>query len=282
MVNNITKKYPHIIATGNWEKNGKYCIVESRVHGLFASFYCLLYGIYICVSEGLEPVPFLGSNHHYFEKEYGENIFEYFYGRTYDRIIKEDLPGIIVMNPALFLAWCRSSTAERKTAHSLLTRFFRLRSEIALVIDRFIEDHFRGYRVLGIHYRGRDKIQETAIVPFEEYEKQIDIFLANDLCDKVFFCTDELKYRQRIKDRYGNKAIFYKLEADYHLHAGTEGYESMGLHFSNPTPYLQAKDSLIECYLLSSCNLLAAASTSSFALFATFFRPEIPHIMINA
>jgi hypothetical protein len=277
----VIQNYPYITLTGKWPATIRKCIVQSRVHGLFASFYCLLYGIYVCVTEDLDPIPFLGCNHHYYEQEYGENIFGYFYRQPVSMTDQEDIPSIIVENPSMFLNWCRSSLAERKTAHALLSRFFQLNENINTEIALYKKEYFKDNRILGVHYRGRDKVQEAAIVPFEEYEHQMDSLLNNNLCDKIFFCTDELQLRERVKERYGDSCILYTLEADYRLHM-KGGFETMGLHFNNPTPYLQAKDTLIECYLLSSCHLLASSTRSSFSLFATFLRPDIPHIIINA
>ena len=254
-----------------------YCILESRVHGLFASFYCILYGLYVCEIEGIIPTIRLGNNHLYFDKTKGENIFEYFFENKHDVPLDKTPSRITIIDPYEYLRWCRISISERHISNMLISEYFIMKSYISMIIDKFVEDHFSNEVVAGVHYRGTDKVSETRILPFNIYEQQIDYLLANGICSKVLFVTDELHFKQYLKNRYGPKIILYSLEGQY-THKVQAG---VGLHFSNSSPYLSAKDALIECHLLSKCKILVSSSRSSMSLFATFINPSILHVVLE-
>jgi len=272
----VLSKYPNIIIE-NGNSICNYCVIESMVHGLFACFYCILYGLYICELENLIPIVLLDEKHLYYDSKHGNNIFNYFFKQ--ERVNTVGLNKIIVQNPDIFLHWCRNSTLEKKISSLLIDKYFELKPDIKSLINTFYKHNIRGQHILGVHYRGTDKISETHLLPFIEYEKKIDIMLKNNICDKVFFVTDELHLRKYVESKYKNHVIFYALEADYKT---IRPDQKIGLHFSNlPSPYLLAKDALAECYLLSKCNLFMSSGRSSMSLFATFINPQIIHVIIE-
>ncbi|NRF41785.1 hypothetical protein [Pedobacter foliorum] len=267
-------KYPNIEFSGSIKQHGL-CIIDSRVHGLFASFYCILYGLYICEMEDIEPIILLGPNHLYYEEEHGSNIFNYFYSQEYDAI--PELGKILVVNPIPFLYWCRISTSEKLKANMLIKKYFNLQIEFKKLIRLFKKENFGKSRILGVHYRGTDKIQETDLLPFRIYVEKIDFMLKNNMCDRIFFSTDELRLRLYMEKRYKKKLIMYDLEGDYK----DTLKNNKGLHFSTSSPFLHAKDALMECYLLSDCTMLLSSHKSSMSLFATFLNPNLIHIIIE-
>ena len=280
------ENYPQIqVINSTSQSTVKYCIVDVRGnHGLFASFYCLTYGIYICLMEELTPIIQLnGEEHLYYQKEYGENIFEYYYNPVPRKKVKEteNIPIIKVINPSIFLKWCRVSLVEKQMSNLIIMQYFQLQKELRSTIDKFANTHFKNLRVLGVHYRGRDKVNESPILPFSDYEKVIDNLMEKRICDAIFFCSDEFEYRGYLKQKYNERVIVYDLEGNYEAHKSSESRKTMGLHFESPTPYLQGKDSLMECYLLAKCDMLLSSSNSSFSLFATFLNPYIAHIILN-
>ncbi|MDB5122399.1 MAG: hypothetical protein JWP94_528 [Mucilaginibacter sp.] len=268
-------KYPNIQVSGVIRAN-EYCIVDSRVHGLFACFYCILYGLYICEIEDLKPVIVLGNNHLYYQKEYGENIFNYFYEQ--DEPLTEVTARITVSYPDPFIHWSNISITEKSHANVLINKYFNLKSQFDDALMQFYDKYFLNKRILGVHYRGKDKMQETNLLSFDEYEKRMDFILNNNICDMIFFVSDELRLRDSMADRYKEKLILYPIEGDY---SGSYAEDKKGLHFSNTTPYLHAKDALSECYLLALSTMLLSSHNSSMSLYATFFNPELLHLIIE-
>jgi len=276
----MLSKYPSIEVNGFGLEDDNPVIIKSRVHGLFACFYCILYGLYICEVEKFKAYVLLGSDHLYHDIKYGPNIFEYFYDQPdFEYTDKQsNYRTIVVLNPGVFIRWCNISMVERRMSHYLIKKYFVLNLDIKSAIDS-IHSSFRDFRTLAVHYRGRDKAEETPIPHFSEFETVIDNLFAKNLIDRMFFSTDELHLRNYVKEKYGDLAISYDLEGDYN-HITKEN--RTGLHFELKSPYLHAKDALIECYLLSRSDLYLSSHKSSMSLFTTFIEPNIPHIIIEA
>lgn len=274
-VADLVSKYPSIEIYGDGPVS-EYYLIDSRVHGLFACMYCILYGLFICEQEGVDPIIHLGDNHLYYEKKYGENIFNYFFIQK--NIETKGVPRIKVQDPEVFLSWCNISMMEKRVSNYLIDKYFKLKPAYKQIIESYVQAHFSGHRVLGVHYRGKDKITETAIVPIDEYAAKIDYLLESGICDKIFFATDELHLRAEVQKKYKERVIVYQLEGDY---SAIRPDSNKGLHYSSATPFLHAKDAIIECYLLSKCQMLLSSSKSSMSLFSTFINPEIAHIVME-
>lgn len=275
MVNwsDLSMKYPNI-AIENSNSNVNFCLIDSRVHGLYACFHCILYGLFICEEENIIPIIYLGDNHLYYEKQYGENIFNYFFDQVNSEF--NDLPKMTVLNLGGYLNWCNISTLEKEMSNLLINKFFRLKPAMQFIIDDFEKTHFAGQRMLGVHFRGSDKIEETTLLHFTKYLEKIDYILDHNICDKLFFATDELHLRLYVADRYKHRATVYNIEGDYSTVS-----RNQALHFSSASPYFNGKNAIVECYLLSRCNLFMSSHNSSMSLFPTFINPDLVHVIIE-
>jgi hypothetical protein len=275
----MQNKYQQIDVTGRLAANDL-VILDSRVHGLFACFYCILYGLYICEKENLRPIVYLGANHLYYDDEKGNNIFEYYYENSvsYASIDLKTLPKIVVNNPDLFLRWCRKSILEQNVSNFLINKYFLLKGPIREIIDAFVANYLVGYRVLGVHYRGTDKVTETELVLFREYENKIEYLLSTNIIDKFYFSSDEIQLKNYVKQKYDGIALVRPFSGSYDYAPNS----STGLHFSHLTPYLSGLDAIMDCYILSKCCLIMSSSKSSLSLFSSFISPNIPHIILEA
>ena len=271
----LLNKYPNIHIEDASSFHG-YCLIDSRVHGLYACLHCILYGLSICEEEGIRPIIRLGSNHLYFDKSKGDNIFTYFFEQGQTPPVKH--PVMTVLNMGGYLNWCNISTKEKVYSNLLINKYFQLQNEMAELIDNFQKTHFGAYRMLGVHFRGTDKVQETPLASFTVYCRKIELLLDRNTCDKFFFATDELGLREYVKMRFREKVILYDVEGTL---PGTE-YSGVGLHFiPESSSFLNAKNAIVECYLLSRCDFLMSSYKSSMSLFPTFINPDIHHIIIE-
>lgn len=271
----LSNKYPNIHIEDGASFHG-YCLVDSRVHGLYACFHCILYGLSICEKEGIQPIVRLGKNHLYFDESKGNNVFTYFFDQEQPPLGKH--PVMTVLNMGGYLNWCNISTKEKVFSNLLINKFFRLREEMAQLIDSFQRTYFGASRMLGIHYRGTDKVQETPLVSFTVYCRKIELLLEKGSCDKFFFATDELELREYVKMRFKEKAVLYDIEGMLPV----AGHNGVGLHFMpGSSSFMNAKNAIIECYLLARCDFLMSSYKSSMSLFPTFINPDIHHIIIE-
>lgn len=273
----LEKKYPNIVVSGDHLVDSKYLLIDSRVHGLYACFHCVLYGLSICEEEALTPIIYLGDNHLYFEESYGENVFNYFYQQ--EDIELNGIPKMTVLNMGGYLNWVNISTREKVLSNLLIEKYFKLNEEVRTVIARFCEQFFSNSRMLAVHFRGTDKITETPLLHFTEYLNKIDYLLNNNFFDKIFFATDELSLRDYVKHRYAEKAVLYSIEENT---GGKSHLPGTGLHFiPGSSPYLNARNAIIECYLLAQCNALMSSHRSSMSVFVTFVNPDIIHVILE-
>ncbi len=273
----LEKKYPNIVITGSNAENDTYCLVDSRVHGLYACFHCILYGLWICEEEGLQPIVRLGENHLYYDEDRGNNIFNYFYDQP---VVDYDIiPKMTVLNLGGYLNWINISNQEKIFSNLLLKKYFRLNLEITKALADFKDQHLLNYRMLAVHYRGTDKITETPLLPFTDYLEKIDYLLDNNFYDRVYFATDELSLRSYVKHRYEERVVLYEIEGHSENIAHSPG---IGLHLlPKSQPYLNARNAIMECYLLAQCHALMSSHKSSMSVFATFINPDLFHIILE-
>ncbi|WP_288882429.1 hypothetical protein [Pedobacter panaciterrae] len=273
-MNNLSKNYPNVEIIGVPDEF-RYCYIESRVHGFFACLYCVLYGFYICEMENLKGIVRLGKDHLYFDHEIGENVYDYFF----DQPAIPNVPMTIkVINPDPFLRWCHISLFDKLRANAIISERLFLKPMLASVIHEFKTKHFANANILGVHYRGRDKSSETIVLPFDFYLEKIDDIIGKQICTKIFFSTDELPLRHLMIEKYGDRVIMYPLEANY---SNKIEDKMSGLHIGSLSPYLQAKDAILETYLLSSCTLLLSSYSSSMSIFSTYLNPKLLHIPLE-
>src|SRR5690606_26105059 len=123
------------------------------------------------------------------------------------------------------------------------------------IIENFYLRKMNGLRVLGVLFRGTDKIRETHLLTFEAYEQKIDRMFRMKACDKFFLATDELDLKEHVRQKYPDKILVYDLQGTYE-----PGKRAEGLHFAHTTPCLSAQDALVECYLLARCQFLLSSS----------------------
>ncbi len=249
----------------------RYCLVDSLPWEMFYSFYCILYGLYICEEEGFRPIINMGSDHLYYAPEKGDNIFGYFYDQE-QHISTIGFPKITLSGSAGFLAKGNISVFAKKLAAELVKKYFVLNREMKCAIDNFCKLNFGGYRMLGVHYDGGYNTKEDEMLHFTTYLDKIDNLLENNICDKIFFVTGEHDLRNYMRSRYGNKVCMYSSEdnADSPLDAGP-----------GDSQYLLARSAIVECYLLAGCNLLLSSRKTSMPMFATFINPAIIHLIVE-
>ncbi len=214
-----------------------------------------------------------GTGGLYYDRSQGPNWFNYYFepvtiGNTSKAYFETDWPsknGI----PNL------GDIANREQYASKITKYLKLKPEIAHEIDHFVATHFNNSFVIGIHYRGTDKDSEAPRVHYEkalaEVSKQAHLRNLQDY--KIFVATDEHAFLEYMKTQHPGKILYNtdvqrsKNGKPLHLEQSSNQYEN-------------GKHALMDCILLSRTNLLIRTS-SNFSLFSTYFNPKIPVIELN-
>lgn len=163
----------------------------------------------------------------------------------------------------------------RETANRLIQKYIKIKLEICEEIERFIDQHFKGHTIIGVHYRGTDKHVEAPRVDYDSVVEEIcrQLEMVNSDKYKIFVATDEADFIDYTISLFGDKVC----------------YNESALRSSNKTPihssikhgqYEHGKEALIDCILLSRTDCLIRTS-SNLSKFSTFFNSNLNVIELN-
>lgn len=159
----------------------------------------------------------------------------------------------------------------RKRGSELVKKYVKVRPEILSEMDTFINTYFSEKYVIGIHYRGTDKVREVERLPYESMVAAIDEAIEEIPIDKkdnycLFIATDESGFLKYIESKYTCPVIYI----DAH-----RSNNQKPVHYSKFDNYLIGKEALMDCLLLSRCHLLIRTE-SNLSYASGFFNPSVP------
>ena len=138
---------------------------------------------------------------------------------------------------------------------------FYFTNEVKINFEKLFPTNIKNY--ISIHLRLGDKYLETEEKNFvckhdirNFSEEKIDLFIEENSKKNIFFCSDNKKYKLKIKEKYKNIII-----SDCDI-----GHTS----FTNTTEK-QVLDCITEFYILTNSEMIYAASKSGFSLMASKF-----------
>ncbi|HTU46588.1 MAG TPA: hypothetical protein VMF91_16090 [Bryobacteraceae bacterium] len=146
-----------------------------------------------------------------------------------------------------------------------------LKQEILSKLEQFCGEHFAGKTIVGVHFRGNDKIEEAPRVSWDSMRETIANYLrANHDVHGLFIATDELPFRAYIADSFPGLEVI-----SYGRSLATDSKADLG-----GSNYAKGEGALMDCLLLSRCS--AAIRTTSFlSAWASIFNPKLPIVLMN-
>lgn len=260
--------------------SGIYAVnIRARV-GFFAQLnWCL--GIFAhCQRYGLRPYVILSSP--FYTQSKGDNWFEYFFDnlllRDEDRRnIEQGLIRISRIDEIEQLGLPDySSQMSLESANRLFNQYVAIKCEIQCYIDSFVARNFRYKRLLGIHYRGTDKKNEADPVSVQAFINAVNSYLETDSrIDSLFVSSDEDSFIEAIRKEFSWLPVT--------THDDKERSRNGKAIHTQPNfgdNYVKGKEALVNCLLLSKCNVLIR--TASFlSAWSSVFNPSLPVIMLN-
>ena len=207
----------------------------------------------------------------YYDPNYGENWWNYYFapiklGWSNKNNIKIISPEQAIQLGAQIAANPRERVAE------LVKKYIHVKPPIISKVKGFIKK-FSSPFVIGIHYRGTDKILEVRKVPYPYiYDKINEIISTLDSDFQVFVATDEQAFLDDISQIYPGKIL------------ATEAYRSLNglpVHYGNNlNQYKKGEQALVDCLILSKCHLLIRTPSTTLSLASSYFNPDLPVITI--
>lgn len=154
-----------------------------------------------------------------------------------------------------------------------LSKQFILKPEITKLISAYTAEHFSSSPVVGIHYRGTDKVDgsgaEAGRVSYESVVSLVDQLPDAPL---IFLATDEQQFLECMKHHFGSRLLCLDSRRStngepVHMSAGhaavaVDGYE-LGL------------EALLDAYLLAETDLLLRTD-SNLSRVSTYIHPRLP------
>jgi hypothetical protein len=202
----------------------------------------------------------------YFDKEYGPNWWQYYCQPIYI--------GIKDGAPLKQATSARPRQITRQMAHALITKYIQIKPHITKKVKNFAHTNFRDCFVIGIHYRGTDKIIEAPRVAYEEVVNHVqEAIKALSQEYKLFVATDEVAFLDFIQKAFPGKVCFQtdviRSEDDKPIHLRAKSNR-----------YKLGEDALTDCMLLAKTDYLIRTN-SNLSLWSGYFNPTLPVFDLN-
>ena len=209
----------------------------------------------------------------YFEPSAGPNWWQYYFEPIGIGSQADANPRSIDLFQHDVFAERVEQTMPRATGAAIVARYFHLRPVIRRAVDEYISSRFGTAFVIGIHYRGTDKIDEAPRVPYETVLAAVENALgaaAHQRC-KLFLATDEQAFLECMHARYPDQLLFREMY---------RSVDGIPIHRRQTDNLRMGEDAVIDCLLLSRCHRLIRTA-SDLGLFATLFNPALPEILLS-
>lgn len=210
----------------------------------------------------------------YFDPERGNNWWQYYFepivlGNSDCAIEKQFFPTY----KKIALAYETQFEMSRERANELIQKYIRVRPDITQQIDDFCTEYFGENFVIGVHYRGTDKLEAEPV----SYESVIDhiqnvITMHADKQIKIFVATDDSRFATYVQEKFPHRVV---------MRNAMRSDTTTGVHMRGDfAPYSKGEDAVIDCLLLSHCSILIKTA-SNLSDCSLQFNPHIPVIKLN-
>ncbi|RXG29762.1 O-fucosyltransferase family protein [Leeuwenhoekiella palythoae] len=254
------------------KSNGIFAVEVFSKMGFGANFIWLLEILEYCDSAGLKPFVIFRNP----SKRIGSKSFSEFVKFKNDSQ-KPFFLHYAVMRSfkelGLNTAWNYNSALTLERANYLLNKYLKIDAEVTEFVHKYSAIEFKANRIIGVHFRGTDKIAEAPAVSYEqvkkvllsEFEKEsqnIQFFLASDDHTFIDYMTLEFEENQ-ILCRTINRSKNGKP-----IHITAKNHREVN------------REALIDCLILAKCDkLIKTASILSGC--SVVFNPNLEVEMLN-
>lgn len=180
----------------------------------------------------------------------------------------------------------------RNYVHQKFKQYIRIKSHIMDELNQFYEAHMKGYFMIGVHVRfakvHAQEVPGRKNPSLNQYMQEVNRLLEihHEENIKIFVACDSHYVINQFKRIYGDKLLYIEAhratyDEDPHLI-----YQNTAYWISNPAEfhlkkpgYLGGKSALLDCLILSKCNVFVH-TTSNVAATVVFFNPHIDSVYL--
>lgn len=222
-----------------------------------------------------------GTKGLYYEQSKGPNSWEYYFERIDEESVAERKSKKLVLEDSKFVrndygqAANKVETLTRRQVDDILKRYIKIGPAIIAKVDAFAKAHFSGYFVIGIHYRGTDKISEVVRTSYDDMVKEIQKVITTRKLEKykIFVATDEQGFLDHLMKVFPPSTICAA--------AHKRSIDNRPLHIGALHPAEQGEQALIDALLLSRSGVFLRTIFSNLGRFAGYFNPALEVIELG-
>lgn len=243
-------------------------ILKDRQAGFFSLFFQVIGALDYCRSYGHNLIVNFSDGLYVSQK--GQNWWQCYFNKS---CFGSNFPTSEVEIESIYEQHCFSDYGKNlpdQVGHKILNDFgIRPKATINQKVQRFVNSYFRDRFIVGVHYRGTDKVSESELIPYPYVIKELSKY---SNC-AFYVATDEVEFLQYVCNSFPGKVIYYDA-----LRSG----DGTPVHFSSncKDKYRLGEDALIECLLLSQCNVLMRTE-SNLSRACNFFNPNLKVVNLS-
>ena len=240
-------------------------VLHARDAGFFSLFFQVMGAIEFCQSEGHNlRVDF--TDGFYLDSKKGGNWWQYYFETDQYSFTDVNAPHHLIDDDIVlktFSIYGRNLATE--VGHAIVSQI-AIRPDITQYVGSFISQHFNEGHMIGVHYRGTDKVEgstkESGRIPYGTFIEHLEQYPASST---IFVATDEELFLEEMKQQFKERVIFIDALRSMNDHPIFQSDEHSG--------YQKGKEALIECLLLSRCDILIRTD-SNLSLACRYFSPN--------
>lgn len=248
-------------------------IIEGNEAGFFALCNDTARHISHCLHNNSKWFVNWGKNTLYYDKNIGENVWEYYFNSVYPRVEENN-----VVRDYIDLKFINGDSF-RSTMNYIYSNFFILNDKV----QRILEPHltfFEEKKILGVHIRRTDKFLQNyrgtthsqTPVDLDIFKKEIDEIVDN--YNFIYLATDCNNAVEYMKSIYGAKLLYNK--------NCIRGNNEQGIHtgYNNISGYIKGLNVLTDMILLSKCKHLIRSS-SNVSITSLYLNLKLTYLNVN-
>lgn len=253
-------------------KNG-YCAIaiDTDNMGLGARIVNMLEILSYCDAKGYIPA------FRFDYKESGKEHVDYFGEIFYHKNLPESALNSLKFTSIPDTSYLRMDGCEKLSllkAKNLFDKYLNFNPSVMDEVDAFFGKCFAGKQVLGVHYRGTDKVTEASGVTLEDLYGHIKKILEENTVDLIFVSTDEKKALEYLIHLNLPVPVVYREDT-----MRSEDGAPVHLRKNSLTAVIN-REAIVNCLLLSRCDyLLKTASLLSDC--SVVFNPSLKVRVMN-
>ena len=276
----LTKYKARKVSFGNKNKEiNFYVIKRSRGAGFFSNLLYVICQLQYANKKGMVPIVDMQNFPTYYNQKKNikdiKNIWELYFNQVSDYSLEEVYQSKnVYFSPSRYNFFLEDY--KKKSLKKIFDKYIKVKPHIMKEVNNFINKNFVTKKIVGIHFRGTDqKISAGHSHPPTLYQitNIIDSMLKKSKELKFFLLTEDLKYYQIIKNKYGNLICSFDF---FRSNSSLDFSNSKRKNHRNKLGI----ENLIEAITLSRCNKIIYCETniSLFSIFLSNFKISTPRL----